>query len=245
MLHVVPAYVHIERGQEKKKGSFKVKKLYCSLSVCSLFVVLLPNASAQEALDVNIGFGSLHNSASGAGLDSGASLNAFGACTPGSVDTFCQATGGLGGFFLGFGGDIMFTKRFGAGFQADIQPARSDYGPLQYRQSFLDVNGIYSPIDRKRFALRLIGGLGDARTSFSVNQSACIGTAVCSSQTVPVGNANHLDVHAGVGVQIYLTSHVFVRPQFDYHYVPNFTDQFGSNSVPGASIWVGYNFGER
>jgi hypothetical protein len=222
-----------------------VKKLYSSLLAGSLLALCIPLASAQNAFDVNIGFGSLHDSATGGGLDSANSLNAFGTCTPGSGDTFCQATGGLGGFFLGFGGDIMFTKRFGAGFQADIQPARSNYGPLQYRQSFLDVNGIYAPIDRKRFVVQLMGGLGDARTSFSFTQSGCVGTAVCTSQTEPVGAANHLDIHAGVGVQIYLTSHVFVRPQFDYHYVPNLTNQFSSNSVPGGSIWVGYNFGER
>ena len=222
-----------------------MKKLYSSLLAGSLFALCIPLASAQNAFDVNIGFGSLHDSATGGGLDNAKSLNAFGTCTPGSGDTFCQATGGLGGFFLGFGGDIMFTKRFGAGFQADIQPARSNYGPLQYRQSFLDVNGIYAPIDRKRFVVQLMGGLGDARTSFSFTQSGCVGTAVCTSQTQPVGAANHLDIHAGVGVQIYLTSHVFVRPQFDYHYVPNLTNQFGSNSVTGGTIWVGYNFGER
>ena len=222
-----------------------MKKLYSSLLAGSLFALCIPFANAQNAFDVNIGFGSLHDSATGGGLDNANSLNAFGTCTPGSGDTFCQATGGLGGFFLGFGGDIMFTKRFGAGFQADIQPARSNYGPLQYRQSFLDVNGIYAPIDRKRFVVQLMGGLGDARTSFSFTQTGCVGTAVCTTQTQPVGAANHLDIHAGVGVQIYLTSHVFVRPQFDYHYVPNLTNQFSSNSVPGGSIWVGYNFGER
>ena len=222
-----------------------MKKLYSSLLAGSLFALCIPLANSQNAFDVNIGFGSLHDSATGGGLDNANSLNAFGTCTPGSGDTFCQATGGLGGFFLGFGGDIMFTKRFGAGFQADIQPARSNYGPLQYRQSFLDVNGIYAPIDRKRFVVQLMGGLGDARTSFSFTQTGCVGTAVCTTQTQPVGAANHLDIHAGVGVQIYLTSHVFVRPQFDYHYVPNLTNQFSSNSVPGGSIWVGYNFGER
>ena len=222
-----------------------MKKLYSCLLASSLFALCIPLANAQNAFDVNIGFGSFHDSATGGGLDNANSLNAFGTCTPGSGDTFCQATGGLGGFFLGFGGDIMFTKRFGAGFQADIQPARSNYGPLQYRQSFLDVNGIYAPIDRKRFVVQLMGGLGDARTSFSFTQTGCVGTAVCTSQTQPVGAANHLDIHAGVGVQIYLTSHVFVRPQFDYHYVPNLTNQFSSNSVPGGSIWVGYNFGER
>lgn len=222
-----------------------MKRIYGCLPVLSLLALCLPFASAQSAFDLNLGFGSYHNSASGGGLDNVSSPNAFGACTPGSADTFCQSTGGLGGFFLGFGGDIMFNRHFGGGFQASVQPARSDYGPLQYRQSFYDVNGIYAPINRKKVVLQLLGGLGAARSSFSLSQSSCAGTAVCSSQVVPVGNANHFAIHTGVGVQIFLSEHIFVRPQFDFHYVPGFKDQFGSNAVPGGSIWVGYNFGER
>jgi hypothetical protein len=222
-----------------------VKRIFQCLPVVSLFALYLPFANAQTQFDVNLGLGSFHNSSNGSGLDNANSTNAFGTCTPGAADTFCQSTSGLGGVFLGLGGNLMFTRHFGAGFQANIQPAQSDYGPLQFRQSFYDVNGIYAPINEKRVMLQLLGGIGGAKSSFSFSQSACVGTAVCSSQSVPVGNTNHFQVHAGVGVQFYLTSHIFVRPQFDYHYVPNFTDQFGSNSVPGGSIWVGYTFGER
>ena len=222
-----------------------MKRTLRYLPVVSLFALCLPFAGAQSAFDINLGFGSFHDSSTGGGLDNAASLNAFGSCTPGTGDALCQATSGLGGFFLGFGGDIMFNHHFGAGFQANVQPAQSDYGPLKYRQAFYDVKGIYAPINRKRAVLQLMGGLGEARTSFSLTQSGCIGTAVCSTQTEPVGAANHFAVNAGVGVQIFLTEHIFVRPQFDYHYVPGLTNQFGSNSVPGGSIWVGYNFGER
>jgi hypothetical protein len=60
-----------------------------------------------------------------------------------------------------------------------------------------------------------------------------------------VGSSNHFQVHAGVGVQIFLTEHVFIRPQFDFHYVPGLTDQFGSNMVPAAMVWLGYSIGDR
>lgn len=202
-------------------------------------------ARAQAALDVNIGFGSAHDSVSGAGLDSASSFNAFGSCTPGSGDQFCQATPGLNGFFLGFGGDIMLFKRFGVGADFSVQPSRSGYGPLQSRQSFFDADAIYAPISTKRVELRVFGGIGAARTSFAITQSGCIGTAVCSTQVEPIGNATHFDIHPGVGLQIYLTNHVFIRPEFDVHYVPNLTQQYGSNFVPEGLIWVGYNFGEK
>lgn len=202
-------------------------------------------AWSQAALDVNIGFGTAHDTTSGGGIDGPASLNAFGPCTPGSSDGLCQATPALNGFFLGLGADIMLYKRFGVGAQFNFQPTQKNYGPLQARQSFIDFDGIYAPISNKRMELRLLGGVGIARTGFGINQGGCIGTVVCNNSTQPIGAANHFDLNVGAGVQIYLTDHIFLRPQFDFHYVPNLTQQFGHDYVPEATIWLGYNFGER
>lgn len=216
------------------------------LPLASLLLLCVPMAKAQSTFDVNLGFGSAHVGSNGSGIDNGNSLlNAFGPCTPSSGDVNCQATPGLSGFFLGFGGDIMLNKRFGMGAEVNLQPAKSDYGPLQYRQTFYDFNGIYAPINQKHVMLEFQGGIGGAKTGFYYSQNSCVGTAVCSNYTQAVGNSNHFQVHAGVGVQIFLTQHLFIRPQFDYHYVTNFTEQFGSSSVPQGTIWVGYSFGDR
>jgi len=223
-----------------------MRRTYNYLPVLALLLFCIPFASGQSGVDINVGLGSAHASANGGGIDSAGSVtNAFGTCTPSSGDTFCQKLPTLSGVFLGFGGDIMFRKQFGIGAEANIQPTRSDYGPLQYRETFYDVNGIYEPISQKKFALQLQGGIGAARTGFSFNQSACVGSVVCTSQTQPVGSASHFQVHVGAGVQIYLTEHIFVRPQFDLHYVPGFNQQFGSNVVPEGTIWVGYNIGHN
>ncbi|HUA20572.1 MAG TPA: outer membrane beta-barrel protein [Bryobacteraceae bacterium] len=211
----------------------------------SLLLLGASLVSAQTAFDVNLGFGSYNDSANGGGIDNANSINAYGACTPNSGDPNCQSLPGLSGFFLGFGADLMFYKHLGAGFSASLQPTRQNYGPLQDRQAFYDFDAIYAPITAKRYELRLIGGVGAAHTGFSISENGCIGTAVCSYQTEPVGTSNHFDVHVGVGVQVYLTDHVFIRPEFDFHYAPGLTDQFGRDSVPGGMIWVGYNFGER
>jgi hypothetical protein len=201
--------------------------------------------SAQTSFDLNLGFGSAWDSANSGGIDNANSLNAFGACTPGTGDSNCQSLPSLSGFFLGFGGDLMLFKHLGVGANATLQPTRQNYGPLEYRQAFYDVDAIYAPINEKRVSLRFFGGVGGAHTGFTINESGCVGTAVCSSSTVPVGSSNHFDVNVGVGVQLYVTSHIFLRPEFDYHYVPGLTNQFGSNSVPEALVWVGYSFGER
>jgi hypothetical protein len=211
----------------------------------SLLPFCLPLASAQSAIDVNVGFGGAWASANQSGLDNVNSANAFGSCTPGSSDVNCQKLPALSNFFLGFGGDVMVKDKLGIGVEYLIQPALADYGPLQDRQSFYDFNAVYRPIHNKRAALNLEGGIGGARTSFSYTQSACVGTAVCSSQASPVGTASHFQEHVGIGVQLFLTEHLYVRPQFDIHFVNSFTDQFGRNVVPSAMVWVGYNLGSK
>jgi len=206
----------------------------------------LPAAQAQSAVDFNVGFGSAWDSSNGAGVDNlNSTTNALGPCIPHSSDPNCQATGTLGGFFLGFGGDIMFKEHFGAGAEVNFQPSRQNYGPLQSRETFFDFNGVYQPITKKRATLQIQGGIGTARTSFVVSQSACVGTAVCTTSTSPIGSSTHFQVHVGAGVQIALTDHIFLRPQIDLHYVPSLTDQYGRNAVPEATIWLGYRFGER
>ncbi len=214
-----------------------------SLLPAALFCAQI--AGAQSAVDVNIGFGGAHASANGGGLDNANSTNAFGSCVVSSADPNCQATPSLGGFFLGLGGDVMLNKRFGVGAEINLQPAKQDYGPLQYRQNFYDFNGIYAPVNQRRVRVQLEGGIGGAKTSFYYNQSSCVGTAVCTSASQLIGSTNHFQVHGGAGVQIFLTQHLFVRPQFDLHYVPNLNQQFGSNAVPSGTVWVGYSFGER
>ena len=190
---------------------------------------------AQSAVDINVGFGTHHDSASATGLD-----NASGAaCVLTAAN--CQATPAMSGLFMGLGGDIMFKDHFGGGFQFIFQPTRADYGPLKYRQSFMDVNGIYAPINRKKWNVQIVGGIGAARTSFAIASSSCVGTAVlCTSQTQALGSNSHFQVHTGVGLQYFVWDKVFIKPEFDFHYVPNLTNQFGGNSVPGVMINLGY-----
>jgi hypothetical protein len=201
--------------------------------------ILLPAIHAQNAIEAYVGLGTAFDKAAPGGIDS----NSGAACTVASSASSCLATPALGGVFMNLGGAIMFNHLIGAGAEFAVQPAKADYGPLQFRQSFVDVNGIYAPITNKRYGVQVQGGIGSARTSFSYTQSSCVGTAVCTNQSQSLGVTNHFQVHAGVGLQILLTEHLFVRPQFDYHYVPNFTQQFGSNSVPMVMFTVGYTSG--
>jgi len=229
-----------------------VKPAYRYLPLLLLFVVPLAQAQSSRHRDGDetgpynfaIGFGTAQAPSNGSGIENASSANAFASCTPSVLDSTCQRNPALGRLFMGFDGDAMINKRFGFGGEINFQPAKGDYGPLEYRQMFYDFNGLYTPIRNDRFTLRLEGGIGGAHTGFSYLQSSCVGTAVCSSQSLSVGTSNHFQEHVGVGVQVNLTRHVFIRPQFDYHYVHGFTDQFGRDSVLQGSVWLGYNFGE-
>ena len=206
---------------------------FCILAV-ALFLVAAPLAQAQSG-GIYIGGGSNFVKSNGSGI-SGYDASS---CNP-SLDSNCYLNPKLGGFFLGFGGNVMVNKRFGVGAEVSFQPSKDDYGPFQFRQLFYDFNGIYAPVDEKRVSFKLMGGIGGARTSFSYNSTSCVGTAVCQSSSQSIGSSNHFQLHAGAAVEIMLTDTLMVRPQADFRYITSFTDVFGRNVVPGAMVWVGF-----
>ena len=230
-----------------------MKTICRHLPLLSLALLCVPFARAQSSVDFMVGFGTAHDSANSNGLDN----SALSSCSPiggSSVTTggTCVSTPSLSGFFLGFGGDVIVWKNLGFGAEVSFQPAKTQfvnlpgYGPLDARQTFYDFNAVYEPVHTKRVSLQLEAGPGGAKTGFSVTSSTCVGSA-CVNQVEPVVNSNHFQVHAGIGVSLFVTEHLFIRPQFDIHYVPNLTTQpgYGSNLVTAGMVWVGYNFGSR
>ncbi|HLY15879.1 MAG TPA: hypothetical protein VKR61_01585 [Bryobacteraceae bacterium] len=218
-----------------------MKRICSYLPLLSLLLLSVPFASAQSSVDFMLGFGTVHDSSNGGCIDT----STFAAYTSPSLDpagpSACPTNPALNGFFLGIGGDALIWKHFGIGGEINVQPSRANYGPFQYRETFYDFDGIYAPISQKRVQLLLEGGIGGAHTSWYQSQS--VGSLF--SQSYPVATSNHFQLHAGVGLSLFVTEHIFIRPQFDLHYVPGFTDQFNSKLAPGATVWVGYNFGER
>ena len=230
-----------------------VKNICRSLPLLLLVLSLVPLASAQSTFDVNVGFGGVHDKASSTGIDQLTFLS----CSP-ATDATCSTTPALSGFMLGFGANLMLWKHFGVGGEVNLQPGKQNFAVLQpaissigqpqinlqSRVTFYDFNGIYEPLSTKKAALQLIGGIGGTNVKFYENVTGANGLVGSFNQSQYAASSNHFNVHGGVGVQIYLSDHFFIRPQFDIYYVPNFI-QFGSNAVIGGSAWVGYTFGDR
>jgi hypothetical protein len=207
-------------------------------------------AHAQAgSLDIGMGFGTAQASSAGVGLDY-TNLSNCSAAT----NSYCSTNSkGLAGVTMGFHGNYMLTNRYGVGAEIGFQPAKQDYVSfdsistgeyIKSRMTFYDFNGIARPLRNKYSALQFEGGFGGANLKFyDVLTSAS--TLGSGASTQYLSSANHFQLHAGVSVPIYLKHNIFVRPEFDVHYVPGLTDQYGSNTVTQAMVWVGYSFGRR
>ncbi len=226
-----------------------------SLYLPLIFVLpcCVPLASAQSQFDLNIGFGAIHDKASSTQVD-----QALLPCTVNDPYPPCVSTPSLSGLMIGIGGDLMLKKKFGIGAEVSFQPAKEQYVNLnasaasqglnslsfQSRMTLYDVNGIYQPISTKKVQLKLMGGVGGANLKFyeAGSSSSVLGN---QNESQYAQSSNHFNVHGGVGVDVFVTDHIFVRPEFDVHYVPNLNQNFGSNVVIQGMVWVGYSWGDR
>jgi len=159
---------------------------------------------------------------------------------------------------MGFGGDLMLWKKFGVGAEMTIQPAKQTYVDLtnsaasvglstlslQSRVTLYDFNGVFEPVNTKKVAVKLAGGIGGANIKFYESGSSSNSLIGSQNFSPYFGSSNHFQLHGGLGVQIYLTDHVYVRPQFDVHYVHNLS-QFGRNVITEETVWLGYSWGDR
>ena len=209
-----------------------MKHITRSLSLLSLPLLFVAYAEAQSNIDVHFGGGVAYDSSNGTPIDT------FGTGT-------LYSTPKLNSTFLGAGGELMLKPHFGVGAEVNWQAAKADYAGLQFRPLFYDVNGVWRPNPHnKRFVFEAQAGLGATNLRFYQNQSACDAFAGCSSASSFVESSNHFQLHFGAAANVYITRHVFFRPELDLHWVNNFF-QFGSNLVPRTSLSLGYSFGER
>lgn len=226
-----------------------MKRISRYLPLLILPLVGLPLANAQSGVDFGIGFGGAFAPAAKTGIDQ----NLI-SCSIGSAG--CTKTPSLSNFMLGFNGDLMLWKHLGIGAEVNFAPAKQDYVLLQEqvvsagipsikiqdRMTLWDFNAIATPVASKRAVLKLEGGIGGANIKFY--ESGTSTTAITGAQNFSqyFGSSNHFQVHGGVGVQLYIKEHLFIRPQFDIHYVHNLS-QFGRDSVVSGTVWLGYTFG--
>lgn len=223
------------------------------LLLSTLLLGSLNDAHAQ-GLSVYFGLGSATDSAGTTinGIDSVTGLPVT--CPAGNLfDDFtgnCEPGPTIGGVFGVFGADFMWKSHLGFNGEYAFRFAQANYlplGGLTFRPGFYDFNVVYEPLSGsdRRIVPVVEGGIGGARIALYQSQTVSI-TGISSTFSFPAGlNANHFQVHAALGVKLYVKGNIFIKPQFDYHYVRHLTDQFGRNSVPQYTVSVGYSFGQH
>lgn len=158
----------------------------------------------------------------------------------------CENGPTMGGLFGEVGVDVMFRPKLGISAEYAWRFSRASFlaaDSLDFRPSFYDVNALWQPFG-KRVAPVLEGGFGAAKISLYSTGTPITGVTDRSSFTAG-SDTNHFQLHGAIGLKFYLRGNLFVKPEFDLHYVTKLTDQFGRNLVIGYMVQVGYSFGGR
>lgn len=217
---------------------------FTAYTVPLLLILLLGNGKAAKAQGLSAYFG-LGSATDSATTSAG--------CTPRYVyDSFtgnCEPAPTMGGVFGVFGADFMLTPHLGVNGEYSFRFAQMQYLPaagVNARPAFYDFNSIYQPVSGSRRIVPLMeGGIGGARVALYFTQQICAISTVCTTQSTFFASANHFQLHGGLGVKLYVRPSLFIKPQFDAHWVPHLNQQFGRDLVPQYTISVGYTFGQH
>ncbi|HYK91901.1 MAG TPA: outer membrane beta-barrel protein [Acidobacteriota bacterium] len=204
-----------------------LRSTFATLFVLLIFTVM---ANAQSGFNAYFGMGTMHDGSTNQTID------ILGTGTP-------QPTSALGGVFGTFGGGVMLNPHFGVGAEVAFRFTQGDYAGAGYRPVLYDFNGLWTPtIGQKHVVPEIQAGFGGASLRFYGGGQYCDPyTGFCTNYA---GSSNHLQLHTGIGLRFYVKPHLFVRPQFDYHWVRNL-NEFASNSVLAYSIAIGFSSDNR
>ncbi len=214
----------------------------------SLLLFISINQAHAQGGSAYFGVGTAWDSA-------GTTNNSTAVCPSGnlydSFDAACEPGPIINGTFGVIGFDYMFRPRLGFNAEYAFRFAQAPFFPLaglNMRPGFYDFNAVYEPNggSNSRIVPVLEGGIGGSNVTLYVNQTVCATSTVCSNSSYPAGlSANHFQVHAAAGVKLYFSGNFFLKPQFDFHYVPNLTNEFAHDYVPQVTVSIGYTFGQR
>jgi len=192
------------------------------LKVWALCVCLMTSmVTAAQQFDAAFGIGTV------------ASTSAASVST--SSNYFPQDVGG--GVFPGFSGDLLLKHRYGVEGEIFWRAGQNSYvGSQPFRPIFWDFNGIWAPQVQKHPGIELLAGIGEESVRFYQPFITCGFT--CTNYT----SIGHLMGDLGGGVRLYVTDHVFVRPEARLYLIHN-NVEFSSGHATRLGVSIGYSFG--
>lgn len=145
-----------------------------------------------------------------------------------------------GGLYPSVGGDLIFLPHgLGISGQVAWRGSQTLYSGLDVRPLFYNFNLMWQPIP-PGVTVRPDFSIGIGAQSLRVYT----GTFTCGTFTgcTDYFTSSHLLLHAGIGVKVYITDHIFLRPVVDYYNIKNNVEY----QVPGAwqaGMSIGYTLG--
>jgi hypothetical protein len=234
-----------------QKHRYEILKVESFLPKFTLRTILLlalllfggVNGAHAQRLSAYFGLG-------GAKDRAGTTSNSTNACLTGQLfdGLICEPGPKIGGLFGVFGVDVRFKRHLGINAEYTFHFKKVPFLPddsLNMRPAFYDVNVMWMRVAGNRIAPLLEGGAGGARLGLRSTSTTPI-TGITNTSSFSAGSRpNHAQLHFGAGLKFYVRGNIFIKPQFDLHYVFNFKDQFGRNLVPEYTGSLGYTFGGR
>lgn len=206
-----------------------MKAIRLLLASASLFLCSTAFLSAQTRFDAYFGMGTARDGSSGF-VSTDASGNPV-------------TTPSLDGVFGTIGGGVFLKPSFGVGAQISFRFTKGDYLAYQYRPIFYDFNGMWTPISTKRVMPEFQAGFGGASVRF-YDASQPYYDYNTGRYSTFAGSSNHLQLHLAAGLRFFVKPHMFIRPQIDYHWVRNLSQDplgFKSDSIFEYTIAIGYS----
>lgn len=144
------------------------------------------------------------------------------------------------GLFPTVGGDLMFLPHgLGLGGQVAWRGSQTDYFGEGVRPILFDFNLVWQPVPPgQKIRPDIAVGIGATSLRFYTGQYSCSTFTGCTDYL----SSNHAMLHASVGLKIYLTDHIFLRPGVDFYNIRH-NIEFGVPTAWQAGVAIGYTLG--
>jgi len=163
------------------------------------------------------------------------SLDAFFGLNAVTASQAVQNIPKLGGGVFPSAGVNLFLGAVGVGAEAAFRANTNSTG---FRPVYYDVNLLIDPFYVSRsISPEFMIGAGAQHIGDYGAAASCGGLSNCVNYA-----SNHLALHLGVGVKVYLTQHIFVRPEAHFYFIHN-NQAFQTSSTQRFGISLGYTLG--
>ncbi|MGH9466699.1 MAG: hypothetical protein ACRD1Y_05035 [Terriglobales bacterium] len=139
----------------------------------------------------------------------------------------------LSGSVFPSGGVELWLGAIGVGAEGSFRATSNGSG---LRPVYYDANVLFAPFHISRSIVpELMLGLGSQNVEGFEALGSCGGLSNCAQYA-----GNHLAAHVGLAVKVYVTEHIFLRPEAHFYFIHNNT------AFPNAQRWgvsLGYTFG--